>query len=113
LSAPLPTSPSPERSLLDTCEELFVRKHGALVARGAPSSVFATGSRYSLTVKGPAITEFSQALRHAGVALEPGSQVGSFNVELPASENGSSDLLLDSALAHGLIVLELEPVFEF
>jgi len=108
LSSDLPSSASPERSLLDTCDELFLRKHGALLAHGAPSSVFASGARYSLTVKGTGIAAFSQALREAGVVLEPSAQGGHFSVELP--EGGSTDLLLDAALDHGLIVVELEPL---
>ena len=111
LSAALPSSPSPERSLLDTCDELFVQRRGALVSQGAPSLVFAAGMRYSLTVKGPQMAEFSQSLREAGVRLEPLHQTGSFSVELPGGASGSSDLLLDTALEHGLIVLELEPLF--
>ena len=110
LSCALPSSPSPERSLLDTCDELFVRQRGGHVTHGAPSSVFAAGARYSLTVRGPKIAAFSQALRDAGVALEPSAQAGSFSVELPAGESSSTDLLLDTALEHGLIVVELEPL---
>ncbi len=52
LSAALPSSPSAERSLLDTCDELFVHEQGGIVIHGAPSSIFAPGTRYSLTVKG-------------------------------------------------------------
>ena len=111
LSAALPVTPSPERSLLDTCDELFLRKQGALVAQGAPSSVFTAGARYLLTVKGPNIPDFSRALREAGLALEERARVGSFKVELPAGASGTTDTLLDAALAHGLIVLELEPLF--
>ncbi len=111
LSAALPSSPSAERSLLDACDELIVLKHGALVAQGPPSSVFAVGTRYSLSVKGPQIAAFSQTLRAAGVRLEPGSQEGHFSVELPGEGSASTDLLLDAALDNGLIVLELEPLF--
>ncbi|MEI9937220.1 MAG: hypothetical protein WDO69_08330 [Pseudomonadota bacterium] len=110
LSAALPSSPSAERSLLDGCDELFVHQRGALVAEGAPSSVFALGTRYLLSVKGQRVAAFSQALRDAGVRLEPRTQAGSFSVEL--AEKGSTDLLLDSALDHGLTVLELEPLFD-
>jgi ABC-type multidrug transport system ATPase subunit len=111
LSAALPSSPSAERSLLDSCDELFVHKQGALIAAGAPNSVFAATSRYSLTVKGPQIAAFSQVLRDAGVRLEPRSQAGCFSVELPQAGSVNTDLLLDAALDHGLIVLELEPIF--
>ncbi|HEY3257186.1 MAG TPA: hypothetical protein VGJ91_24680 [Polyangiaceae bacterium] len=110
LTAALPSSPSAERSLLDSCDELFVLKRGALLSSGAPSAVFATGTRYSLSVKGRQIAAFSQALEQAGVRLEPRAQAGLFNVELPAAAS-NSDLLLDTALEHGLIVLELEPLF--
>ncbi|HYP78353.1 MAG TPA: hypothetical protein VER12_20415 [Polyangiaceae bacterium] len=110
-SATLPGGPSPERSLLDACDELFVLEHGALVAHGAPSAVFAAGARYSLQVKGPRIQDFLAELRSAGVRLEAQAEVGRFNVELPAAGSESTDLLLDSALHHGLTVLELVPVF--
>jgi len=110
LSAAMPSSPSAERSLLDSCDELLVQRHGALVAQGAPSSVFAPGTRYTLTVKGPKIADFSGALRGAGVRLEARAESGRFSVELPAG-GASTDLLLDTALEHGLTVLELEPLF--
>jgi len=110
LSAAMPSSPSPERSLLDACDELLVQKQGALLAQGAPSSVFAPGTRYFLSVKGPTIVAFSGALRAAGVRLDARAPSGSFSVELPAG-GASSDLLLDTALEHGLTVLELEPLF--
>ncbi len=110
LSAEFPSTPSAERSLLDSCDELFLRKHGVLVSHGAPSSVFAAGARYLLSVTGPRIAAFSEALREAGVELEPRAQAGSFSVLLPS--RASTDLLLDVALDHGLIVLELEPVFD-
>jgi ABC-type multidrug transport system ATPase subunit len=110
-AALLPSSASAERSLLLTCDELFVHKQGALVAEGAPSSVFSEGARYSLSVTGPRIADFSRVLRDAGVRLEPRSQVGRFSVQLPEGGNSGTDLLLDAALDHGLIVLELEPIF--
>jgi ABC-type multidrug transport system ATPase subunit len=111
LSASLPSAASPERSLLSSCDELFVHKQGELVASGAPSSIFALGTRYSLSVKGPEVTAFSQVLQQAGVRLEPRARPGSFSVELPSAAGGNTDLLLDTALDHGLIVLELEPLF--
>ena len=111
LSAALPSSPSAERSLLDSCEELFVQRQGTLVAHGAPSAVFGVFARYSLAVKGERIADFSATLRSAGVEIEPRDQPGSFVVELPASAGVGSDLLLDAALDHDLIVLELEPLF--
>ena len=111
VSAALPRAPSPERSLLDACDELFVQKQGLLVAHGAPNDVFAARARYALTVKGEQISAFAQTLREAGVRLEPRARPGSFTVELPAEGGASTDRLLDAALEHGLIVLELEPLF--
>jgi len=108
VSAALPASPSPERTLLDGCEELFLVKQGQLVAQGAPSELFAVGARYAISVKGRNISEFSRALSAAGVRLEARARSGSFDVELP--KDTSTDLLLDAALEHGLIVLELEPM---
>ena len=109
LSTAQPRTPSPERSLLDSCDQLFERKHDGLLTQGAPSSLFAASSRYAISVKGPHIAAFSQALREAGVLLEPRAQTGSFSVVMP--ESSSTDLLLDAALDHGLLVLELEPLF--
>jgi len=111
LSAALPASPSPERSLLDACDELLVHARGAIVAQGAPEAVFAAGARYSLSVRGERIAAFSAALHEAGVRLEPRAQPGSFSVVLPDAANASTDLLLDTALDHGLVVVELEPLF--
>jgi ABC-type multidrug transport system ATPase subunit len=111
LSSNVPSSPSPERSLLDACGELFVLEQGALVVHGAPSAVFAAGARYSLAVKGTKVEDFVGVLRAAGMRLEARAQAGSFNVELPGAGSESTDLLLDAALDHGLIVLELEPIF--
>ena len=111
LSADLPSSPSPERSLLDTCDELFVLVQGVLVAQGTPSAVFAAGSRYALRVQGDKLADFADALRARGVRLEARAELGRFNVELPATSNESTDVLLDTALDHGLVVLELKPIF--
>lgn len=111
LSADLPSSPSAERSLLDTCDELFVLDRGVLVAHGTPSVVFAAGSRYSVRVKGDKMADFLESLRALKVRIEPGAQVGRFSVQLPASSTAGTDLLLDTALEHGLTVLELEPIF--
>ena len=107
LSSALPNAASAERSLLEACDELFVSRLGTKVTHGAPSQIFAGSTHYGITVKGAQIAAFAQALSGAGVRLEPRAEAGSFNAELP--ENGSSDLLLDAALDHGLIVLELEP----
>ncbi|HET7538401.1 MAG TPA: hypothetical protein VFK05_00970 [Polyangiaceae bacterium] len=111
LSADLPSSPSPERSLLDSCEELFLLERGSLIAQGAPSAVFAQGLRYALRVKGEKIPAFAAALARAGVRLAERSEPGSFSLELPAASSEGADLVLDAALDHGLIVLSLEPLF--
>jgi len=109
LSTAQPRTPSPERSLLDSCDELFERRHDGLLTQGAPSLLFAATARYAISVKGAQIAAFSRALREAGAQLEPRAQTGSFSVVIP--EGGSTDLLLDAALDHGLLVLELEPIF--
>lgn len=111
LTADLPSSPSSERSLLDSVQELFVVERGELIAQGAPSSVFAAGFRYGIRVKGQNIDDFSNALRARGVKVEGRAEYGRFRVELPQASGESSDLLLDTALEHGLVVLELEPIF--
>jgi len=110
LSSNLPTSPSPERSLLDTCDEVFVIARGELVAQGAPSSVFAVGSRYALWVSGEKIAIFVSALRARGVRVDARAEPGRFHVELPRTGNESTDELLDTALEQGVIVLQLEPL---
>jgi ABC-type multidrug transport system ATPase subunit len=111
LSAGIPSSPSPERSLLDACDELFVLDQGVLVAQGAPSVVFAAGSRYILQVTGDKIPDFVSALSALGMRVDAHAQAGKISVELPSSSNGSTDPLLDTALDHGLVVLELQPIF--
>ena len=109
VSATQPSFIGPERSLLDTCDELFLLEGGALTAHGAPARVFAARERYSFTVTGSNSAAFSSALREAGCELEPHNANGSYNLELPP--NTSTDLLLDTALAHDMVVLELEPTF--
>jgi len=109
VSADLPNSPSPERTLLDACDELFVLAGGELAAHGPPNAVFAAGARYSLRVKGTKIATFVDSLRTQGVHIEARTDADRFNIELPA--NANTDLLLDTALDHDLIVLELEPLF--
>ena len=109
ISAPYPESPSPERALLDACDELFLLERGVLAVQGTPASIFAPSGRYSLTVSGENVTAFSRALHEAGCVLTPYSQAGEYAVELPAPV--STDLLLDTALDHGVVVLALEPVF--
>jgi len=111
LSGSLSSSLGPERSLLEACDELVLIEQGELVAQGAPSTVFSPGARYALCVKGDEIEGFVSTLRAAGVRLEARTQAGCFNAELPGAGGESTDLLLDSALAHGLIVLQLEPLF--
>ena len=109
VSSGVPSSPSPDRSLLDGCEELFWLERGALLCHGSPTQVFAPGVRYALTVKGTELATFSAALGNAGCRLSARDGAGSYWVQLP--EHGNSDLLLDAALAAGLVVLELEPLF--
>ena len=109
ISAAPPSSPSPERTLLDACEALFVLENGVLVAEGSPAQVFVANGRYLLTVKGENAAAFATALNEAGCRVTPRARTGNYLIELPATS--SSDLLLDTALDHGLIVLELEPIF--
>jgi ABC-type Na+ transport system ATPase subunit NatA len=121
LSSALPQSPSAERALLETCDELFRLEHGALVAQGSPQAVFAPGARYLLTLAGSQHAELAAALTSAGCQLTPEPAPTAFSgllaadhivtrylVELPEAAN--PDLLLDSALAVRVTVLELEPL---
>jgi len=110
LSSNLPASPSPERSLLDTCDDLFVVARGELLARGAPSAVFAASSRYTLCVTGDNIAAYASALGVQGVRVEARTEPGRFHVELPQTGTESSDVLLDTALEQGVIIVELEPL---
>ena len=109
VSAPYPHSPSAERALLDACDELFVLEGGTLIAQGPPSTLFAPAQRYLITVKGSKIAAFAAALSGAGCTLDTRSPPGHFSVDLPL--DATTDLLLDTALAHDLIVLELEPLY--
>lgn len=109
VSALQPSSPSPERTLLDGCIELFLNDRGGLIAHGTPAQVFTGSDRYSLTVSGPRLAEYERALGAAGCELDTQPRVGRYVVRLPA--NASTDLLLDSALDFGLVVLDLEPLF--
>jgi ABC-type uncharacterized transport system ATPase subunit len=108
VSSEVPTTPSPERTLLDGCDELFVLLGGELVAQGAPSRVFGPNERYLLTVTGARVHELAEALQTAGCELSARARSGSFSVTLP--ERATSDLLLDCALDAGVVVHELEPV---
>lgn len=108
VSSGVPGSPSPDRSLMDGCEQLFWLERGTLIRQGTPAEVFAPGLRYALTVKGAQVAAFSAALGTAGCRLSQRDGAGRYWVELP--EHGSSDLLLDAALAAELVVLELEPL---
>ena len=122
VSSALPSTPSAERALLDTCGELFLLQHGALVAHGSAEAVFAPSARYLLTLVGAKSAELATALSNAGCKLSQqaspttfsallaaGSRVTRYLVELPTP--GSPDLLLDSARGAGVTVLELEPLF--
>jgi ABC-type multidrug transport system ATPase subunit len=123
VSSALPSTPSPERALLDTCDELFWLERGALTAHGTPEAVFAPKSRYLLTLAGAKSPQLRAALTEAGCQLterasptalrafvSPESSVTRYLVELPETSN--VDLLLDTALATGVTVLELEPLLE-
>ncbi len=123
VSTALPSTPSAERALLDACNELFVLKHGTLVAHGSPSHVFAPSPRYLLTLVGAKNGDFAAALSRVGcqvteqaspkafnALLAVGSRVTRYLIELP--EPSSQSLLLDAALEQGVTVLELEPVFQ-
>jgi ABC-type multidrug transport system ATPase subunit len=109
VSSGVPSSPSPERSLLDGCERLFWLESGALLSSGSPAQVFAPGTHYSLTVHGANLAAYAAALKDAGCRLSTRERPGRYWVALP--EHGTSDLLLDTALALELVVLELEPLF--
>ncbi len=111
VSAARPTSPSAERSLLDACDELFVLEADALVCHGSPDAVFEPRGRYWLTLasSGADNTAFSGALSAAGCRVTARARRDDYLIELPPE--GSTDLLLDTALAHGVTVIGLEPVF--
>lgn len=109
VSVDAPTSTGPERALLDSCQELFWLERGELVLSGPPSQVFAPSLRYLLTAAGPKLDEFASALVEAGCRLELRPEPGRYLIELPARE--SSDLLLDLALDHDLVVLDLDPLY--
>jgi ABC-type multidrug transport system ATPase subunit len=122
VSAALPSTPSPERTLLDDCAELFVMQHGTLVAEGPPETVFAPSARFLVSITGVKASEFAGALTGAGcrltqqtnraafgALLATSSRVTRYLVELP--QPASPDLVLDTALEQGVTVLELEPLF--
>ncbi len=108
LSTPAPNSPSPERSVLETCTELFLLERGVLVAQGTPAQVFAPSGRYLLSVSGENLSDYASALQAAGCVVSARDQAGDYVVQLPAS--GNTDILLDTALEQRVIVLELEPL---
>ena len=123
VSALAPTSPSPEHSLLATCDELFLLQGGTLLAYGAPAAVLAPSARYLFTLVGERDNELETSLSRSGCRLTPQASPTSFDawlapnrrvtrylIELPVTE--SSDRLLDAALALGLTVLELQPLLE-
>jgi ABC-type multidrug transport system ATPase subunit len=115
------TTPSPERALLDQCQELFALERGSLAAHGTPEAVFSSSSRYLVTLSGARDEEFARALGQAGCELTkqssstvlaafvaPGARLTRYLLELP--EASSTDLVLDAALDSGMTVLELEPL---
>ncbi|MEP7053088.1 MAG: ATP-binding cassette domain-containing protein [Pseudomonadota bacterium] len=108
VSSVMPASPSPERALLDGCEELFWLEHGALFRSGSPAALFAPGAHYALTVKGAQIPAFLAGLNAAGCQVNERDGAGRYWALLPSG--ASADLLLDAALAAELVVLELEPL---
>jgi ABC-type multidrug transport system ATPase subunit len=116
-----PQSPSPERALFEACDALFHVANSALVAQGSPQAIFKPSARYLLTLAGSQHSALASTLTSAGCELRrqtapitfsallaPDRAVSRYLVDLPAS--GSSDLLLDAALAAGVAVLELEPL---
>ena len=108
VSANFPRAPSPEHALLDACQELCVISRGAVLAQGAPNQILAPSTRYLLCVRGANAAAFSGVLEASGCRLSEQSGPGRYVVELPTS--GSTDLLLDAALASQLVVLELRPL---
>ncbi len=102
-----PSTPSPERSLLDDCQELFVLERGALVGQGSPNQIFAPSARYRMRVDGAGVAAFTAQLQAAGCRVS--AREGQYMVDLP--QQGNTDLLLDAALSAALTVLELEPLF--
>jgi ABC-type multidrug transport system ATPase subunit len=124
LSCATPTTPSPERALLDQCQELFAIAQGTLLAHGAPEALFSATSRYLVTLSGTRYEEFAHTLGETGCELtqQPSpavlnafvsrdAQLTRYMLELPTA--GSTDLVLDAALHSGMIVLELEPIWNY
>ena len=109
VSSERPSTPSAERTLLDQCDDLLVLDDDGRLTRGTPEAIFAPSGRYLMTVKGSAIPAFAAALGAAHCRLAPGHAPGSYAIELPG--DSTTDLLLDTALSHDLIVLELTPLF--
>lgn len=110
VSSAVPSTPSPDRSLLEGCQELFWLERGALFRSGSPAQVLDRGVHYAVTVKGAEIAAFCGALQAAGCRLKEREGVGRYWVVLPPQT--STDLLLDAALTAELIVLELEPLLD-
>ena len=108
VSAARPEAVGPERRLLEGCDELFQLEQGELVFSGPPRKLFLPGERYRLTVAGAPLAPFAAHLAESGCQIQTRGRTGHYVVLLPAG--GNTDLLLDAALAHGLVVLELEPV---
>ncbi|MES1173844.1 MAG: hypothetical protein ABUL62_05895 [Myxococcales bacterium] len=108
LATSWPSSPSAERSLLETCGELFLLERGLLVSTGTPGQVLAASGRYLLSLAGENGAAYESALREAGCVVTARDRLGDYVIELPPNE--SCDVLLDTALDQRMIVLELEPL---
>lgn len=109
IANPWPLTTSFERALLETCEELLLIEDGKLLVQGPPSQLFQATGHYLVTVTGDQLEAFGAALRDAGCRLQPRADAGHWSLELPQA--ASTDLVLDLALEHRVIVLELEPVY--
>jgi biotin transport system ATP-binding protein len=110
VSSTVPSTPSPDRSLLEGCEELFWLERGALLRSGSPAQVLAPSARYAVTVSGAGAGAFCAALEALGCQWHEREGTGRYWVVLPS--HATSDVLLDAALAAELIVLELEPLLD-
>jgi len=119
VTALLPLTPSPDRNLLDACSELVVRERAGLTS-GPPDVVLEPPPRYLLTLVGRGGAEFSAIVSAAGARLSSArvfesvsrvlprdAQLTSYLVDLPPGS--TTDLLVDAALAAGMVLIDLEP----